>query len=165
MPDIDVDFCEENRHRVIDYVGKKYGSDSVAQITTFGKMLAKGVVRDVGRALGMTFQETDRIAKLIPTDLKMTIKEALKQQQDLAELYTSDPRIQQLLDTSMRLEGLCRHASIHAAGLVVSDLPMSEYLPVYRGKSENDIVTQFDIGGKDRVGQIRFPRSAQYDRH
>ena len=156
MPDIDVDFCEAKRQRVIEYMGRKYGADSVSQITTFGKMLAKGVVRDVGRALGMSFQETDRIAKLIPADLKMTIKKALELEPDLRALYLNEPEVRKLLDTSMRLEGLCRHASIHAAGLVVSDRPMTEYLPVYRGKREEDVVTQFDMKMVEKVGLVKF---------
>ncbi len=156
MPDIDVDFCEEKRQRVIEYVGQKYGSNSVAQITTFGKMMAKAVVRDVGRALGMLPKETDRIAKLIPTDMKMTIKKALAQEPDLALLYATDPLITKLLDTSMRLEGLSRHASIHAAGLVISDKPMHEYLPLYRGKREEDMVTQFDMKMVEKVGLVKF---------
>lgn len=156
MPDIDVDFCEAKRQRVIEYMHHKYGADSVSQITTFGKMLAKGVVRDVGRALGMTFQETDRIAKLIPADLKMTIKKALELEPDLRALYDTDEQIRKLLETSMRLEGLSRHASIHAAGLVVSDKPMIEYLPVYRGKREEDVVTQFDMKMVEKVGLVKF---------
>ncbi|MDR2605197.1 MAG: DNA polymerase III subunit alpha [Desulfovibrio sp.] len=156
MPDIDVDFCEAKRQAVIDYMHRKYGADSVSQITTFGKMLARAAVRDVGRALGMTYQETDRIAKLIPTDLKMTIRKALEQESELRVLYESDPATRKLLDTSMRLEGLSRHASIHAAGLVVSDRPMVEYLPVYRGKGENDIVTQFDMKMVEKVGLVKF---------
>ncbi len=156
LPDIDVDFCESKRYQVIEYVYGKYGADSVAQITTFGKMMAKGVVRDVGRALGMTFQETDRIAKLIPADPKMTIQKAMTQEPDLARLYASEPEIKKLLDTSMRLQGLSRHASIHAAGLVVSDLPMHEYLPLYRGKREEDMVTQFDMKMVEKVGLVKF---------
>ena len=157
MPDIDVDFCEANRHKVIEYVGRKYGSASVSQITTFGKMMAKGVVRDVGRALGMTFQETDRIAKLIPADPKMTIKKALDQEPDLQALYNdTEQNIRHLVDISKRLEGLCRHASIHAAGLVISDRPMVDYLPVYRGKSESDIVTQYDMKMVEKVGLVKF---------
>ena len=156
MPDIDVDFCEAKRQLVIEYMNRKYGAESVSQITTFGKMLAKGVVRDVGRALGMTFAETDRIAKLIPADLKMTVKKALSLEPDLRALYDSDPQITRLLDTSMRLEGLSRHASIHAAGLVVSDKPMIDYLPVYRGKREEDVVTQFDMKMVEKVGLVKF---------
>ena len=156
MPDIDVDFCEAKRQQVIEYMGRKYGAESVSQITTFGKMLAKGVVRDVGRALGMSFQETDRIAKLIPSDLKMTIKKALELEPDLRAAYQGEPQIKRLLDTSMRLEGLSRHASIHAAGLVVSDRPMIDYLPVYRGKREEDVVTQFDMKMVEKVGLVKF---------
>ncbi|MDR2488984.1 MAG: DNA polymerase III subunit alpha [Desulfovibrio sp.] len=156
MPDIDVDFCESKRQRVIDYMSRKYGTESVAQITTFGKMLAKGAVRDVGRALGMSFQETDRIAKLIPADLKMTIAKAMDLQPDLRALYHNDPEVKNLMDTSMRLEGMCRHASIHAAGLVVSDRPMTDYLPVYRGKREEDVVTQFDMKWVEKVGLVKF---------
>ncbi len=156
LPDIDVDFCEERRQEVIRYVSERYGADSVAQITTFGKMMAKAVVRDVGRALGMTFQETDRIAKLIPSDLKMTIKKALEQEPELKALYGADRQIQKLLDVSMRLEGLSRHASVHAAGLVISDKPMVEYLPLYRGKKEDDVVTQFDMKMVEKVGLVKF---------
>lgn len=156
MPDIDVDFCEDKRQKVIEYVGRKYGQDSVSQITTFGTMAAKGVVRDVGRALGLTFAETDKIAKLIPTDPKMTIKKALAAEPELETLYHTDPQIEKLLNTSMRLEGLCRHASVHAAGLVISDKPMVEYLPLYRGKREEDMVTQYDMKVVEKVGLVKF---------
>ena len=156
LPDIDVDFCEAKRQLVINYMHDKYGAASVAQIATFGTMMAKGVIRDVGRALGMTFQETDRIAKLIPPDLKMTITKALELEPDLRALYDTDDQIKKLLDTSLRLEGLSRHASIHAAGLVVSDKPMIEYLPVYRGKREDEIVTQFDMTMVEKVGLVKF---------
>lgn len=155
LPDIDVDFCERRRTEVIRYVAEKYGEDAVAQITTFGKMKAKAVVRDVGRALGMTFPETDRIAKLIPEDLKMTIKKALEMEPDLANLYAHDPKIRTLIDTSIRLEGLSRHASTHAAGVVISDKPMSEYLPLYRGK-RGELVTQFDMKMVEKVGLVKF---------
>ena len=156
MPDIDVDFCEANRYKVIEYVNDKYGKDSVSQITTFGKMLAKGVVRDVGRALGMTFAETDRIAKLIPADPKMTIDKAMAQAPELSDLYVDDQQVKTLLDTARRLEGLVRHASIHAAGVVVSDKPMVEYLPLYRGKREEDRVTQYDMKIVEKVGLVKF---------
>lgn len=155
LPDIDVDFCEEKRPEVIRYMTRKYGADSVAQITTFGKMKAKAVVRDVGRALDLTFKETDRIAKLIPDDLKMTIRKALEMEPELAALYKEDPSIQKLLDISMRLEGLSRHASTHAAGVVVSDKPMDEYLPLYKGK-RGELVTQFDMKMVEKVGLVKF---------
>ncbi|SBV90923.1 DNA polymerase III subunit alpha [uncultured delta proteobacterium] len=155
MPDIDVDFCERKRHEVIKYVGDKYGEDSVAQITTFGKMKAKAVVRDVGRALGLSFQETDRIAKLIPGALDMTIAKALEVEPDLKKLYDSDPVTTKLIDVSRRLEGLSRHASTHAAGVVISDKPMIEYLPLYKGKRE-ETVTQYDMKVVEKVGLVKF---------
>ncbi|MBO5490641.1 MAG: DNA polymerase III subunit alpha [Desulfovibrio sp.] len=155
LPDIDVDFCERRRTEVIRHMVDTYGADSVAQITTFGTMKAKGVVRDVGRALGMSFAETDRIAKLVPADLKMTIKKALETEPDLAEMYKTDSKVRHLLDTAQRLEGLARHASTHAAGLVVSDKPMVEYLPLYLGKRD-ELVTQFDGPMTEKTGLVKF---------
>ena len=155
MPDIDVDFCERRRTEVIRYVSEKYGRDSVAQITTFGTMKAKAVVRDVGRALGMTFPETDRIAKLIPEDLKMTIDKALNQEPELSVLAAQDPRIARLIDVSRRLEGLSRHASTHAAGVVISDRAMMEYVPLYLGKNQ-EIVTQWDMKRVEKIGLVKF---------
>ncbi|MBG0775100.1 MAG: DNA polymerase III subunit alpha [Desulfovibrionaceae bacterium] len=155
MPDIDVDFCERRRTEVIRYVSETYGEDSVAQITTFGKMKAKAVVRDVGRALGMSFGETDRIAKLIPDEMKMTIDKALEKEPELRDMAEDDPRIGKLIDISRRLEGLSRHASTHAAGVVIGDKPLNEYLPLYRGKKQ-EIVTQFDMKMVEEVGLIKF---------
>jgi DNA polymerase-3 subunit alpha len=155
LPDIDVDFCERRRGEAIRYVSQKYGEDSVAQITTFGTMKAKAVVRDVGRALGMTFSETDKIAKLIPDELKMTIDKALEQEPELSNLAYADPKVEKLLHISKRLEGLCRHASTHAAGVVISDKPMTEYLPLYRGK-KGEVVTQYDGKRVEKVGLIKF---------
>jgi len=155
MPDIDVDFCERRRHEVIRYVTEHYGEDAVAQITTFGTMKAKGVVRDVGRALGMTFGETDRIAKLIPEDLKMTIDKAIAQEPEFKALIQGDPRIAHLIDISRRLEGLARHASTHAAGVVVSDKAMTEYVPLYKGKN-NETVTQWDMKRVEKAGLVKF---------
>lgn len=155
LPDIDVDFCERRRGDVIRHMVDTYGEGSVAQITTFGTMKAKGVVRDVGRALGMSFAETDRIAKLVPADLKMTIQKALEMEPDLEKIYREDPKVTHLLDTARRLEGLARHASTHAAGLVVSDKPMVEYLPLYQGK-RGELVTQFDGPMTEKVGLVKF---------
>jgi len=155
MPDIDVDFCERRRHEVIRYVTERYGEDAVSQITTFGTMKAKGVVRDVGRALGMTFAETDRIAKLIPDDLKMTIDKALDMEPELKSLVAHDPKIAHLIDISRRLEGLARHASTHAAGVVVSDKAMVEYVPLYKGKN-NETVTQWDMKRVEKSGLVKF---------
>lgn len=155
LPDIDVDFCERRRSEVIAHMVERYGKGSVAQITTFGTMKAKGVVRDVGRALGMSFNETDRIARLVPESLKMTIAKAMDQEPELKKLYDSNKEVAHLIDTARKLEGLCRHASTHAAGLVVSDKPMEEYLPLYVGK-RNELVTQFDGPMTEKIGLVKF---------
>ncbi|MGL4721709.1 MAG: DNA polymerase III subunit alpha [Desulfovibrionaceae bacterium] len=155
MPDIDVDFCERRRGEVIEYVSKKYGEESVAQITTFGTMKAKGAVRDIGRALGMSFSETNVIAKLIPDELKMTLDKAMEQEPQLQELYKSNKEIKKLLDIARKLEGLSRHASTHAAGLVISDKMMQEYLPLYKGK-KGEIVTQYDMKIVEKIGLVKF---------
>ena len=120
MPDIDVDFCYERRQEVIDYVARKYGADHVSQIITFGTMAAKGVVRDVGRVLGMSYQETDAVAKAIPFDLGMTLNKALKISPMLKEMYDGQPRVKELIDTALTLEGMPRHASTHAAGVLIT---------------------------------------------
>jgi DNA polymerase-3 subunit alpha len=155
MPDIDVDFCERRRLEVVGYVAEKYGRDHVAQITTFGTMKAKAAVRDVGRALGMSFAETDRIAKLIPEEMKMTIDKALEKEPELVAMCTGNPQVEKLIDVSRRLEGLARHVSTHAAGIVISEKPMLDYLPLYKGK-EGEIVTQFDGKFVEKVGLIKF---------
>ncbi|MFO7817480.1 MAG: DNA polymerase III subunit alpha [Desulfovibrionales bacterium] len=155
MPDIDVDFCYNRREEVIRYVTEKYGEDSVAQITTFGTMKAKAAVRDVGRALGIKLSLVDKIAKLIPDDLKMTIEKALNMEPDLRKMMDEDESIAKLMDISRRLEGLSRHASTHAAGIVISDKAMREYLPLYRGK-KGEIVTQYDMKRVEKVGLIKF---------
>ena len=155
LPDIDVDFCERRRPEVMRYVAGKYGEDAVAQITTFGTMKAKAVVRDVGRALGFPFAETDKIAKLVPKDLKMTLSKALEMEPELAKQYESDPKVRRLLDIAKRLEGLARNPSTHAAGVVIADRAMEEYLPLYRGKG-GEIVTQFDMHMVEKVGLIKF---------
>jgi DNA polymerase-3 subunit alpha len=161
LPDIDVDFCERRRPEVIRYMAEKYGENAVAQITTFGTMKARAVVRDVGRALGFSVAETDRIAKLVPWDLNMTVQKALDAEPELAALHEQDARVRRLLDISQRLEGLVRHASTHAAGLVVADRPMWEYLPLYRGKSdeaacEGMLVSQFDMKMVEKTGLVKF---------
>ena len=155
LPDIDVDFCEDRRGEVIAYVADKYGHDSVAQITTFGTMKAKAALRDVGRAMDIPLPEVDRIAKLVPDDLKMTLRKALEAEPTLATLYKEDTKVRKLVDISMRLEGLARHASTHAAGVVVSDKPMTEYLPMYKGK-KGELVTQYDGKMVEEVGLVKF---------
>ena len=156
MPDIDVDFCIHGRERVYNYVVQRYGGgDYVAQIITFGKMKAKLVIRDVGRALGLPLAEVDTIAKLIPDNLKMTIDKALKEEPKLAEMVKADPRIAELIDISRALEGLSRHASTHAAGVVIGDKPLVEYLPLYKGK-KGEVVTQFDMKKVEDIGLVKF---------
>jgi DNA polymerase III subunit alpha len=158
MPDIDVDFCIRGRDQVIQYVKEKYGSDKVAQITTFGTLKAKAAIKDVGRALGFSFAETDAIAKLIPAPKQgfdYPLTDALKMEPRLQGLMKSDPRIQNLINHALRLEGLTRHASTHAAGVVLSNLPLVDYLPLYVDK-EGGIVTQFDMESVEKIGLIKF---------
>jgi DNA polymerase-3 subunit alpha len=155
LPDIDVDFCERRRGEVIRHMSDIYGENAVAQITTFGTLKARAVVKDVGRAMGMSYADTDRIAKLIPGVLNIKLSEALEKERELKELYESDQRVRKLIDVSLRLEGLCRHASTHAAGLVVSDRAMVEYLPLYRGQRD-ELVTQFDGPTVEEVGLVKF---------
>ncbi len=156
MPDIDVDFCIRGRERVYNYVVERYGGgDYVAQIITYGKMKAKLVIRDVGRALGLPLAEVDTIAKLIPDSLKMTIDKALVEEPKLAEMVRSDPRIEELIEISRGLEGLSRHAGTHAAGVVIGDKPLVEYLPLYKGK-KGEVVTQFDKEKVEDIGLVKF---------
>jgi len=156
MPDIDVDFCQEGRDRVIEYVRDRYGYEYVAQITTFGNMKAKAVIRDVGRVLGMSFGETDRIAKLIPVDPKITLDEAIAVESRLRELVENDQRIADLMDIAKSLEGLTRHASVHAGGVVISDNnPLTDYIPIYKDK-KGMLVSQYDKDCIERVGLIKF---------
>ncbi len=150
MPDIDIDFCIRGRAQVIDYVREKYGRENVAQIITFATMGAKAVVRDAGRGLDIPYGECDRIAKMIPSEIDMTIDKALQSSPALKQLYDKEDRIRQLLDVSRRLEGLTRHASVHAAGVVISPRPIVEFTPLGRTKDE-EIVTQYAM---DEIGAI-----------
>ncbi len=157
MPDIDVDFCKERRDEVVAYVREKYGKDCVSQIITFGTLKARAVVRDVGRALGMSYGDVDKIAKLIPFGTK-SIKDALNAEPLLMDLYENDEKIRELLDIASKLEGLPRHASTHAAGVVISDRPLMEYIPLYRsGKDSGDeLITQFDMVNIEQLGLVKF---------
>jgi DNA polymerase-3 subunit alpha len=156
MPDFDIDFCQERRGEVIEYVRQKYGgAEYVAQIVTYGSMKARGVIRDVGRALDIPFGDVDKVAKLIPDQLKMTIKKALAEEPKLQEAADSDPRIEELLSVSKTLEGLARHTSTHAAGVVVSPTPMTDYLPTCRGSNE-ETLTQYDMKHTEMTGLIKF---------
>ena len=154
MPDFDVDFCYERRQEVIDYVNEKYGRDHVAQIVTFGTMAARAAVRDVGRVMGMTYQDVDRVAKLIPMELKMTLKKALEVSPDLKALYDGDNQVHEHIDTSLKVEGMPRHASTHAAGVVITREPATEYVPL----STNDglPVTQFNMVEIERLGLLKM---------
>ena len=155
MPDIDVDFCVEGREEVFKYVSEKYGKDRVAQITTFGTMLAKAVIRDVGRALAMPYSDVDRIAKLVPAAPGMLLKKAFQLEPRLADLQRDDPQLRELFEVALALEGLTRHASTHAAGVVMADKPIVEYMPLYRGQ-EGEIVTQFPMKYVEKAGLIKF---------
>ncbi len=158
MPDIDVDFCIRGRAQVIQYVKDKYGADRVAQIATFGTLKAKAAIKDVGRALGFTFAETDMIAKLIPAPKQgfdYPLTESMKMEPRLPELMKSDPRVKTLIEHALRLEGLVRHASTHAAGVVLSNLPLVDHLPLFVDK-EGGIVTQFDMSCVEKIGLVKF---------
>ncbi|MGD8502890.1 MAG: DNA polymerase III subunit alpha [Syntrophobacterales bacterium] len=154
LPDIDVDFCMRGRDQVLQYVTQRYGTDRVAQITTFGTMQARAVIRDVGRAIGMPYGDVDKIAKLIPPALNMTLYKALKNEPRLKEL-SKDPALKELFDVALALEGLTRHASTHAAGVVISDRPIVEYMPLYKG-SKGEVVTQFPMKYVEKAGLIKF---------
>ena len=155
MPDIDVDFCMQGRDQVIEYVSNKYGKDKVAQIITFGRMQAKAVVRDVARVLGFPYAEADRIAKLIPDRLNITLDRAVKDEPRLKNLMATDPRVADLINTARKLEGLTRHASTHAAGIVISDEPLVAHLPLYLGTNK-ETVTQFDMTWVEKIGLVKF---------
>ena len=156
MPDFDVDFCQDRRGEVIEYVRQKYGgAPHVAQIITYGSMKAKGVIRDVGRALDIPFSEVDKIAKLVPDALKMTIDKAIDEEPRIAEAANKDPRIAELIKVAQTLEGLARHTSTHAAGVVVSPKPMVEYLPTCKGK-DGETLTQYDMKHTEMTGLIKF---------
>ena len=154
MPDIDVDFCYERREEVIAYVIRKYGADHVAQIVTFGTMAARAAVRDVGRALGMPYNTVDGVSKQIPRELGITIDKALQKNSELRAMYERDEKIRELLDTAKRVEGMPRHASTHAAGVVITDRPVSEYVPLAR--NDDAVVTQFTMTAIEELGLLKM---------
>jgi DNA polymerase III subunit alpha len=155
MPDIDVDFCERRRGEVIDYVTRKYGRENVAQIITFGTMKAKAVVRDVGRVLEMPYADVDRIAKQIPPALDMTLDKALAENPILKDMAAKDAKVQEVIDIGRRLEGMSRHASVHAAGVVIAPGPITDYAPLYRGQRD-ELTTQWNMKEVDRVGLLKM---------
>ena len=155
MPDIDVDFCFERRQEVIDYVRRKYGDDCVVQIVTFGTLAARGVIRDVGRVMDLPYAQVDTIAKMIPQELNITIDKALQMNPELKKVYEDQKEIHDLIDTAKRLEGLPRHTSMHAAGVVISQKDVSEYVPLSRA-SDGSIVTQFTMTTLEELGLLKM---------
>jgi DNA polymerase-3 subunit alpha len=155
MPDIDIDFCMNRRGEVIDYVTQKYGRENVAQIITFGTMAAKAAIKDVGRAMDMLYSDVDRIAKMVPTTLNITIEQAIKDSPALQQAYEGEPQIRELIDTARKLEGLVRNAGVHAAGVVISPRPLVELVPLHKTKND-EIVTAFDMVAIEKLGLLKM---------
>jgi DNA polymerase-3 subunit alpha len=159
MPDIDLDFQDDRRDEVIAYVSNKFGQDHVAQIITFGTLGARAAIRDIGRALGMNYGDVDRVARLIPFSPKVTIDDALKQNEELAGIYREDPTIRNLIDSAKKAEGISRHASTHAAGVVISKEPLTRYVPLQRaskGGNEHTVMVQFAMDDVARIGLLKM---------
>src|SRR6266404_6361309 len=155
MPDIDIDFCMNRRGEVIDYVTAKYGRENVAQIITFGTMAAKAAIKDVGRAMGVLYSEVDRIAKMVPPTLNITLEEAIKESPALQQVYDSDAQVRELLETAKKLEGMVRNAGVHAAGVVISPRPLIELVPLHKTKND-EIVTAFDMVAIEKMGLLKM---------
>jgi DNA polymerase III subunit alpha len=155
LPDIDIDFCTNRRGEVIEYVTRKYGRENVSQIITFGTMAAKGVLRDTGRGMEMTFAEVDKIAKMIPAELHITLDKAIEQNPDLKSLLQADPKVRELMDIAKRLEGLARHASTHAAGVVISPQPLTDFVPLYKS-SKDEITTMYPMTDVEKIGLLKM---------
>ena len=154
MPDIDIDICQDGRAKVLEYVRQKYGH--IAQIITFGTMKARAVIRDVCRVLDVPLSEADRLAKLVPAELKMTLDKALKVEPDLKKAYESDERTRRVLDIGRKLEGLARHSSVHACGVVIADEPLTNFLPLYKQAGSDDLITQFEGPTVEKVGLLKM---------
>ena len=155
MPDIDIDFCMNRRGEVIQYVTQKYGRENVAQIITFGTMAAKAAIKDVGRAMDIPYADVDRIAKMVPTTLNIKLAQALTDSPALKLAYESEPQVQQLMDTALRLEGLVRNAGVHAAGVVISPRPLTDLVPLHKTKND-EIVTAFDMTAIEKLGLLKM---------
>jgi DNA polymerase-3 subunit alpha len=155
MPDIDIDFCTNRRGEVIQYVTEKYGREQVAQIITFGSLQAKAAIKDVGRVLDMSFADVDRITKLVPNQLNIKLKDALDQEPGFQDLMRQDPRVKEVLDVAQKIEGLARNAGVHAAGVVISPVPLKELVPLYR-TSRDEIVTQYDMVGLEKLALLKM---------
>jgi len=156
MPDFDVDFCMEGRDRVIDYVAGKYGRDSVSQIITYGSMAAKAVVRDVGRVLGHPYGFVDKIAKLVPFELGITLDKALEDSEELRQRYEQEEEVRELVDMAKKLEGLARNAGKHAGGVVIAPGELTDFTPLYCEPGGEHLVTQFDKDDVEQVGLVKF---------
>ena len=155
LPDIDMDFCMDRRGEVMNYVVDKYGSDHVAQIITFGTLGAKAAIRDVGRVLEMPYADADKVAKLVPNQLNITLQQALDTEPRLRELVETDLKVKELMTNAQSLEGLARHASTHAAGVVISEEPLTDHVPLYKGAND-EIVTQYSMGDVEKIGLVKF---------
>ena len=162
-PDIDIDFCQQRRGEVIQYVKEKYGVENVAQIGTFGTLAARAAIRDVGRALGLPIPRVDAVVALVPEELKITLPEALEKSDDLKKLYETDPEIRKLLDLAMRIEGLARNVGTHAAAVVIADRPLTEYVPLQHVQNKEEVITQWAMADVERAGPAEdgLPRPAQ----
>ena len=155
MPDFDIDFCQWRRDEVIKYVIARYGEDNVAQITTFGKMNAKAAIRDVGRVLEISYKKVDRLARLVPNEVGMTFDKALQKEPRLQEEIDRDDSYRELMEFAKKLEGLTRHTSVHAAGIMISDAPITDYVPVYRSE-DGHLITQYEMKNAEQTGLIKF---------
>lgn len=155
MPDFDIDFCQDRRAEVIQYVTEKYSTEAVAQIITYGKLQCKAAIKDVGRILGMGFSEVDRVTKLVPDKLGITIQDSIDQEPRIRELMEDDPMVQNLMDLAIKIEGLVRHAGIHAAGVIIADGRIRDFAPISKG-SNNEVVVQYDMKHSEKIGLIKF---------
>jgi DNA polymerase-3 subunit alpha len=156
MPDFDVDFCQDRRDEVIQYVTKKYGEQNVAQIITFGEMKAKAVLKSVGRAMGLGYNRVDRFTKLIPPELNITLTQAFEKEPRIAQAFAQDEELEKLWAIALKLEGLKSHTSVHAAGVVISDKPMTEYVPIYKSKDDPSLITQYEMKNVEKIGLVKF---------
>ena len=154
MPDFDIDFSDERRQEMIDYVVRRYGEDHVAQIITFGTMAARGSIRDVGRVMAIPYAKVDSVAKLVPMELNITLDRALNISHDLKNLYDSDPQVKELIDMAKKLEGMPRNASTHAAGVIITDQPVCKYVPL--AKNNDAVVTQFTMTTLEELGLLKM---------
>ena len=156
LPDFDIDFCKNNRQKIIDHITDLYGVDKVSQIITYGTLMAKQAIRDVGRVIGLPYLYVDRIAKMIPFSVDITIDEAIKQNKELKKEYESNEEIKTLIDLSKKLEGLPRNPGKHAAGIVISPDVIDKFVPLYRIEESNELVTQFDKDDIEKLGLVKF---------